>query len=282
VMQQQAKVITGSTPVVTGPWQKGMTLTAVPGPWGPSGVSLSYQWQADGAAITGATSSTFVPTDAQVGKQITVTVTGSRPGYPNTSSTSAGVGPVASTFADAAPDSVFGAYIQWMSDQGISTGYVESSGFRTFHPVESVTRRAMAAFLYRMAGSPAFTPPATPSFSDVPANALFFKEIEWMKSRGITTGNADGTFSPDDPVSRQAMSAFLFRFSGSPAFTPPTTASFTDVAVGSTFFTQVEWMKANAITTGYQDGPSSYSYHPVEDVSRQAMAAFLYRQAHSG
>src|SRR5665648_934830 len=43
--------------------------------------------------------------------------------------------------------------------------------------------------------------------------------------------------------------------------------------VGAPFYTEIEWLAATGITTGYAD----HTFHPVEDVSRQAMAAFLYR-----
>jgi len=70
----------------------------------------------------------------------------------------------------------------------------------------------MAAFLYRFAGEPAFTPPATATFTDVPVGAPFFLEIEWLSSTGITTGWPDHTFRPSANVERQAMAAFLHRF----------------------------------------------------------------------
>lgn len=179
------------------------------------------------------------------------------------------------TFADVPTSAMFYADIQWMYDQGISAGYVDEGGIRTYHPADPVSRSAMAAFLYRAAGSPAFVPPTAPSFSDVPTTGQFYKEIEWLKAHGVTTGNAGGTYAPGNPVSRQAMAAFLYRSAGSPVFTPPLTASFSDVAVGSTFFTQVEWMKAQGITAGNANG----TYAPAGAVSRQAMAAFLHRAA---
>jgi len=190
---------------------------------------------------------------------------------------------VAGSFSDVRRSSSFFTYIQWMFDNNISTGTVTASG-RLYKPSDVVSRQAMAAFLYRAAGSPAFTPPNVPSFSDVPTSSTFYKQIEWMKAQGVSTGTnmGDGTFQykPLDAVSRQAMSAFLYRAAGSPAYTPPLTPSFTDVAPGSPFYLYVEWMKNQAITTGYNDGVT-YSYHPAASVSRQAMAAFLYRAHHT-
>ena len=61
----------------------------------------------------------------------------------------------------------------------------------------------------------------TPTFSDVPSGSTFYKEIEWLSTTGITTGFAQPSgppqFRPTAPVTRQAMAAFLHRFSQLPA-----------------------------------------------------------------
>jgi hypothetical protein len=60
---------------ITGTAKVGSTLTAVPGTWESTPEVLTYQWKANGVAITGATAATYKPAAAQVGKTITVTVT---------------------------------------------------------------------------------------------------------------------------------------------------------------------------------------------------------------
>lgn len=75
-----AATITAATPKITGTTTSGKTLTAAPGSWAPSGVSLGYQWLASGAAISKATARTFRLTNAQAGKKITVKVTGTLAG----------------------------------------------------------------------------------------------------------------------------------------------------------------------------------------------------------
>lgn len=60
------------------------------------------------------------------------------------------------------------------------------------------------------------TPPPTPPvqtgpFTDVPDTHKFLTEIEWMKSSGLTTGYSDGSFHPQEGLSREAMAAFLYR-----------------------------------------------------------------------
>jgi hypothetical protein len=50
-----------------------------------------------------------------------------------------------------------------------------------------------------------------PTFSDVPESHPFYDDVEWMAAAGITTGFDDGTYRPTQPVTRQAMSAFMRR-----------------------------------------------------------------------
>jgi hypothetical protein len=64
-------------PTITGTAQVGATLTAVPGTWtGTETPVISYQWNVAGAAVAGATASTFVPAPSAQGSTVTVTVTG--------------------------------------------------------------------------------------------------------------------------------------------------------------------------------------------------------------
>lgn len=179
--------------------------------------------------------------------------------------------PTPQRFIDVPAGMMFADDIEWLAAQGISTGWPD----RTYRPLAPIARDAMAAFLYRAMGSPRFTPPARPSFRDVPRTNQFYKEIEWLASRGITTGWPDGTFRPLDPIARDAMAAFLYRAAGKPRFTVPARLSFRDVLRGTMFLKEIEWMRSTGISTGWPDG----TYRPLDTVKRDAMAAFI-RRAH--
>ena len=172
-------------------------------------------------------------------------------------------------FKDVPADYPFVNDINWLAQRRITTGWSDG----TFRPNGSVERGAMAAFFYRMAGSPQFTAPSTPSFKDVPRDHPFYKEIEWMRARGITTGWSDGTFRPNAAVNRDAMAAFFYRFAGSPAYSAPVASPFSDVSTGSQFYREIAWLADQRITTGWADG----SFRPVQPIERGAMAAFLHR-----
>lgn len=82
------------TPTLSGTAEEGQTLTAVPGVWAPSGVTLAYRWFRDKTPISGATRKAYTLTAADVGTSITVTVTGSKSGYTAITKRSAVVTPV--------------------------------------------------------------------------------------------------------------------------------------------------------------------------------------------
>jgi hypothetical protein len=111
------------------------------------------------------------------------------------------------------------------------------------------------------------------AFPDVGTGHPFFSDICWMDQMGITTGFPGGQFRPSQSVSRQSMAAFLHRFAGAPPIALPATPTFADVPSSHPFFTEIEWLADSEITGGFPDG----SYRPSTAVSRQAMAAFLFR-----
>ena len=90
VVGQLHSLVKTPTPNVTGTGFVGDDLTATAGTW-DDGVDLSYQWQADGVDIDGATDSVYTPTEDDVNKTITVVVTGSMQYYQSVSKTTVGV-----------------------------------------------------------------------------------------------------------------------------------------------------------------------------------------------
>lgn len=170
---------------------------------------------------------------------------------------------------DVPPSYKFFKEINWMLVKGYSTGFSDG----TFRPNDPVSREAMAAFLYRYAGSPSYHAPARSPFKDVPKGHKFYKQITWLNSKGITTGYKDGTFKPGNSISRQAMAAFFYRYAGSPKYTAPSKARFSDVPRSAQFYKEISWLNSTGITTGYAGG----TFRPGDPVTRAAMAAFIYR-----
>ncbi|MFT4233152.1 MAG: S-layer homology domain-containing protein, partial [Leucobacter sp.] len=130
-----------------------------------------------------------------------------------------------SPFIDVSYSHKFAKEINWMADAGISTGISAGGNLKKYDPGASVTREAMAAFLYRMKGA-SYTPPKTSPFADVKTSHKFYKQIAWMYKAGISTGtvkNGKRYYEPSKDVSREAMAAFLYRMKGA-SYTPPKTS----------------------------------------------------------
>ncbi|WP_084622534.1 SpoIID/LytB domain-containing protein [Demequina oxidasica] len=125
--------------------------------------------------------------------------------------------PSSSPFSDVKTTDQFYKEIVWVSKKQITTGYADGS----FRPYESISREAIAAFLYRYEGWPSVTVPGYSPFSDVPTTSQFFKEIIWLYTAGITTGYSNGSFAPQGDTAREAIAAFLYRLDGHPLDNPP-------------------------------------------------------------
>jgi hypothetical protein len=171
-------------------------------------------------------------------------------------------------FNDVSRTHPFWSDIQWINEEDIASGYLDGG----YHPSAAISRAAMSAFLYRLAGEPSVVVGAA-TFSDVSTSHPFFLEIEWMNNLGITTGYPDNTYRPSSPVSRGAMSAFIYRYDDDSPFDPPLEPTFDDVGLDHPFFTEIEWMNDAGITAGYPDN----TFRPGAAVTRAAMAAFLHR-----
>ena len=144
-------------------------------------------------------------------------------------------------------------------------GITKGTGDGTFSPDDSVTRGQMAAFIRRALNLPAS---ATDFFND-DNGSIFEGDINAIAAAGITVGTGEGTYSPNDLVTRGQMAAFLQR-----AFNIPSSAvdAFGDDD-GSVFEGNINAIAAAGITVGTGGG----NYSPNDPVTRAQMATFLAR-----
>jgi hypothetical protein len=93
------------------------------------------------------------------------------------------------------------------------------------------------------------------SFSDVQPSDYFYGPVQYLACHGVIGGYADGTFRPYNNTTRGQMAKIVALGFALPVSTPAAGGySFTDVPVGSTFFTYVETALAAGIVTGYPCG----------------------------
>ena len=274
-------------PVIAGQIGVGQTLRAPAGKWQPAPVQISYQWNRNGSPIRGADGESYRLTSADIGRRITVTVTGKRNAYDSASVTSTVVKvagtpllPKSTPFADVATAHKFYREIAWMHTSGMSTGVKQSSGKPHYQPGVGVSREAMAAFLFRLDALKTYQPPASSPFGDIATSHKFYREIAWMRSSGLSTGikTAGGTvYDASSRVSREAMAAFLYRLEKPSGYRPPATSPFADVSTSHKFYREIAWMYESGLSTGIKQRSGKPRYAPKDAVSREAMAAFLYR-----
>lgn len=189
-----------------------------------------------------------------------------------------------SYFSDVPQNHKYFTAIEWMAKAGISKGTATSRG-TVYQPSNGTTRRAMAAFLYRLNGSPKVTLPKTSPFSDVNPGDSFYKEIVWMHQQGLANGfkkaGSKPEYRPISRTSRGAMAAFIFRMTPSSSnYQAPATSRFGDIPQSHQFYREISWMRDAGLSSGYTDASGKRVYKAGGTVTRQAMAAFLYRLEH--
>lgn len=117
------------------------------------------------------------------------------------------------------------------------------------------------------------TPPQQMPFADVPAGSWYCDAVQYVYEEGLMAGTGEGCFSPDLTTSRGMIVTILYRLEGSPAVSGG--AAFADVTSGQWYSDGVAWASANGIVTGYTNG----SFGPNDTITREQMAAILYRYA---
>ena len=170
-----------------------------------------------------------------------------------------------SPFDDVSADAYYNQAVQWAQEKGITDGISSN----LFGPKQPCTRSQIVTFLWRAAGSP--EPKGTAAgMTDVVPGSYYAKAVAWAVENGITTGTAEGTFSPDATCTRAQAVTFLARAQNAKA-TGKT--AFSDVPANSYFADAVAWAQANGVTTG----TSETTFSPDNDCTRAQIVTFLYR-----
>lgn len=169
-----------------------------------------------------------------------------------------------SPFRDVSTDAYYYEAVKWAQKKGITSGI----GNDLFGPYQPCTRAQIVTFLWRAAGSPVVN--YAMDLTDVPGDAYFAEAVRWALSQSITTGTADGKFSPNAPCTRAQAVTFLFRASKASADGVP---AFSDVAADAYYAEAVKWATDNGITTGVGGG----KFNPNGTCTRAQIATFLYR-----
>ena len=145
--------------------------------------------------------------------------------------------------------------VDTMVQHGLMNGYED----RTFKPEATATRSQIITILWRMDGAPTFGQGKSGTFVDVPEGTWYTQAVEWAAANGITDGKGDGTFGPNDKITREQPAVMLYHyeqykgggFSGMWMFL----LDYEDRAdVSEWAYEAMCWMTMNKVINGSADG----------------------------
>ena len=167
---------------------------------------------------------------------------------------------------------------------GWFTAYTGGVQVRQIEATETGEKTFYARWQKTVLPPPPVTPgtPVTPArpaapvglpFADVSGSDWFYNDVRYVYEKGIMDGTGADRFSPNAPLTRAMIVTILYRMAGSPSVSG--SSDFTDVAAGKWFAKAVAWAAANGIVNGYGSG----LFGPNDPVTREQLAAILYRYA---
>ena len=108
---------------------------------------------------------------------------------------------------------------------------------------------------------------------DVAVESWYHEAVDYVVAHNLMTGTTATTFSPDERTNRGMIVTILYRLEGAPAVEEA--PRFDDVEAGQWYTDAIQWAAENGIVAGYTD----QRFAPNEAITREQMAAILYRYA---
>ncbi|WP_062303886.1 D-alanyl-D-alanine carboxypeptidase family protein [Demequina subtropica] len=183
----------------------------------------------------------------------------------------------------AADYTAFAADIVWLGREGIAAGTPDDDGDVAFAPDATLTRGEFAAYLYRLAGSPADEVPAVSVFADAqPEDTEYAAQIAWVGARGIAAGFTEGgtrEFHPDALLTRGTAALMLHRYAGLPAARH--SDPYVDLEAGTTLDDAAAWLASRVAAIGWE-GDEGREFRADEPLTKGAVAAMLHLAVEAG
>lgn len=150
-------------------------------------------------------------------------------------------------FTDVSEGDWFYEAVRFVQENGLMNGYSDGR----FGANDTLSRAQLAQILFNKEGRPAVS---GGGFNDVDSGAWYADAVTWAAENGIVGGYGNGTFGPNDPITREQLAVMLWRYSGSPAATDKE-LHFNDTDEISGFALEaMRWAVENGILNGYGDG----------------------------
>ena len=144
-----------------------------------------------------------------------------------------------------------------------------------FSPESTTTRAQVVTVLYRLAGQPAAD--WENPFWDVPASAWFHDAVTWAWENDITGGVSSTHFGADNPITREQLAAFLYRYAQDQGYDTSARADlsgYSDAGLVSSYATEaLSWANATGLITG----TTGTTLSPQGSATRAQVATILSR-----
>ena len=157
--------------------------------------------------------------------------------------------------------------VEKASEAGLMNGY----GGTLFGQNDPITRGQMVQILYNYYGEDCGT---NSGFSDVPASAWYAKAVTWASKKGVVSGYSNGTFGPDNQLTREQMVTILYNVADKPETNPSAISQYSDYhQVASYAADGFAWAVSNKVVSG----TSSTTLNPRGTATRAQVAVILVR-----
>ena len=171
-------------------------------------------------------------------------------------------------FTDVAESAWYYDAVVYVYENGMMTGTNDGT---TFSPAMNLTRGMMAQVLYNIEKGTAGT---AGTFTDVAAGAWYADAVNWAASKGIVGGYGDGTFGPEDSITREQMAVLLYNYAKYKGYDMTATADLTsfsdDEKVSDWAEYAMQWAVAEKLIQG-----SNNALNPLGTASRAEVAQIL-------
>ncbi len=166
------------------------------------------------------------------------------------------------------------APVDWAVSTGLMSGYDDGSD--TFGPDDELTRAQLAQMLYNQADKPASDGDVS-QFSDCSNGAWYAPAVSWAAGEGLLKGyDGQGTFGPDDVLTREQLAVVFWRIAGEPAADADLSAFPDGSETDSWARDAVEWAISTGLLQGYDD---TGELDPTGDITRAQAATVFMREA---
>ena len=178
---------------------------------------------------------------------------------------------VANPFTDASEKDWFYNDTMFVYKNGLMLGTSKT----LFSPHGTVTRGMMATILWRMEGS--LAPKGENSFTDVEAGRWYADAITWTAENGIFAGYSKDKFGPDDPITREQLTAIFYRYADYKGYKLTVTGNLDKFEDADKITDYAKTVMQWAVGNGLIKGKSETLLDPQGTATRAEIAAMLHR-----